>query len=33
MDTKKSSIGVSPIFTTLLLVAITVAAGLIAYKF
>jgi archaeal type IV pilus assembly protein PilA len=33
MDTRKPSIGVSPIIATLLLVAITVAAGVIVYVF
>jgi archaeal type IV pilus assembly protein PilA len=33
MDTKKRSLGVSPIIATLLLIAITVAAGVIVYVF
>lgn len=33
MDTRKRSLGVSPIIATLLLIAITVAAGVIVYVF
>jgi flagellin-like protein len=33
MDTRKPSIGVSPIIATLLLIAITVSAGIIVYVF